>query len=82
MRVSESPAGVQRDERARARGTRIAVVFERRRSGAEALAQAAALAAISGTELTVVALAPQVSGPRCGAANDYVQQRGPRRGGG
>jgi hypothetical protein len=50
--------------------TRIAVLFEPGRRGVAALARASELAAAPGVELTVVALAPQASGPRCGASND------------
>jgi hypothetical protein len=42
-------------------GSRIAVVLEAGRRGAAALVQAAALAAASGAELTVVAIAPKAA---------------------
>ncbi len=62
MIVGGSGAGKGVGERS---GSRIAVVLEPGRSGAAALGQAAALAAMPDSELTVVAIAPQATGPRC-----------------
>ena len=45
--------------------SRIAVLFERGRHGAAALEEASELAARSGSELTVVVLAPQAPAARC-----------------
>jgi hypothetical protein len=51
----------------------IAVVLEPGRSGAAALAQATALAASPGAELTVVAVAPNAVGCRCcGGPSPYA----------
>ncbi len=44
---------------------RIAAVFEPGKSGAAVLAEAATLGASEPTDLTVVAIVPQVTGPRC-----------------
>src|SRR5690242_2651906 len=52
-------------------GPRVAVLFEKGRHGEAALAQASALAAESGAELSVVVLAPQVGRyHRCGESPD------------
>jgi hypothetical protein len=52
---------------------RIAVVLERGRSGAAALAQATALAASPAAELTIVAVAPKVTAARCcGGPSPYA----------
>jgi hypothetical protein len=54
-------------------GSHVAVLFERGRHGQAALTQAAALAAESGAELSVVVLAPQVGRyHRCGESPDAL----------
>jgi hypothetical protein len=62
MAIGTSVAGESVDQRLR---TRIAVVFEPGGTGGAALAHAAALAALPAYKLTVVAIAPQATGPRC-----------------